>query len=259
MSSLTDLAAEGPGDGGGFGRARRDPLPLWGLLGTLLVHGGLVGAVIYLRQAQAEPAGPQPAYVVARLVRLGKPRDRRLLPQRLAAPPPTRPPEAPSYDAEATDPPRTTAPKPEPDREAVVGDRLRQALEKAALLDEGAQQIAAEGQADGVAGGTATEASAGDAYITRIADLWLRTWSLPAIIPAEEATRLYALVVVRIDATGAIQFPIAFDRPSGNDHFDGSIRAAWQRIGQLPVPPPERLAAVLANGLALKLTWKGVQ
>ncbi|MBK6847141.1 MAG: TonB C-terminal domain-containing protein [Proteobacteria bacterium] len=206
--------------------------------------------MIYLRQAQAEPAGPQPAYVVARLVRLGKAtRPPPAAPASGRAAPPTRPPEAPSYDAEATDAPRTTPPKPEPDREAVVGDRLRQALEKAALLDEGAQQIAAEGQADGVAGGTATEASAGDAYITRIADLWLRTWSLPAIIPAEEAMRLYALVVVRIDATGAIQFPIAFDRPSGNDHFDGSIRAAWQRIGQLPVPPPDRLAAVLANGL----------
>lgn len=258
MSWQVPLAEAGPA-GVSAAHAGRDRLVLWGLLGTLLVHGGLVGAVILARQAQAEPPGPPPAYVVARLVRLGKPRNRRLLPRRLAAPPPTRLPEAPSYDAEATDAPRTPPPKPASDRDAVVGDRLRQALEKAALLDEGEREIEAEGQPDGVAGGTATEPGAGDAYITRIADLWIRTWSLPAIIPAEEATRLYALVVVRIDAAGVIQFPIAFDRASGNDHFDGSIRAAWQRIGQLPLPPPERLAAVLANGLALKLTWKGVQ
>lgn len=259
MSSPQAFAGIGTWDEGAGGPARRRGFALWGLLGTILVHGGLVAAVLYQRQVHAEATAPASAYVVARLVRLGQPRDRRRLPRRLAAPPPTRPPEAPSYDAEATDAPRATPPKPAPERDAVVGDRLRQALEKAALLAEGARQIAAEGQPDGVAGGTASEASAGDAYITRIADLWIRGWSLPAIIPAEEAVQLYALVVVRIDAAGAIQFPIIFDRPSGNDHFDNSIRAAWQRIGRLPVPPPDRLASLVANGLALKLTWKGVQ
>ena len=107
--------------------------------------------------------------------------------------------------------------------------------------------------------GTAKTAGEGDMYMTRIADKWNRTWSLPSIIPRDEARKLYVLIVVRVDKAGKIQFPIKFDRRSGNKHFDSSVETAWQQIKEIPVASPDRMASILAHGLALKLNWRGMQ
>jgi hypothetical protein len=235
-------------------------MALLGLLATLALHGGVAG-IIYVRQVAAASAPPAPAekYVVARLVRLGKKRDPKRLPQKVVPPPPTEKPETVSYDAAADDPPpRRDKPRPK-QRDAQVSDRMRRALERAALLGEAQREIEAEGDPNGVAGGTATEASAGDPYITRIADIWNRTWTLPAIIPSDDAQGLQVLMVLRIDGEGNIRLPVEFDRGSGNPHFDASIKAAWARIRKIPAPPAGRRASILVNGLALKLTWKGLQ
>jgi phenylpropionate dioxygenase-like ring-hydroxylating dioxygenase large terminal subunit len=197
--------------------------------------------------------------VVARLVRLGKKREPKKLPNKVLPRPPTKKVEAVSYEADASDPPQPKKKKEKPDRDATLGDRMRRSLDKAALFEAAQAEIEAEGDPSGVVGGTATEAGEGDAYMTRIADLWNRTWTLPVIIPREEAKQLSVLLVLKIDREGTIEFPIAFDKSSGNDYFDSSIRAAWQEIRRLPLPPPDRMASILANGLALKLTWKGLQ
>jgi hypothetical protein len=95
--------------------------------------------------------------------------------------------------------------------------------------------------------------------MTKLADLWDRHWDLPAIIARGEAKKLFVLIELRIDRKGKIQFPLKFDRKSGNAHFDNSIIAAWQSIKQIPVPPPDRFASILANGLPLRLTYRGLQ
>lgn len=237
---------------------RFDPVAIIGLFATLLLHGGIVGVVYARRLAEANrPPPPAETYVVARLVRLGKKREPKLLPQKVVPQPATVKPEAVSYDADASDPPKPKDKKPDPD--AKLSDKMRQSLEKAALLNEAQREIEAEGDPSGVAGGTATEAGEGDPYMTRIADLWIRTWTLPAIIPREEAKQLSVLMVLRIDERGQIEFPIVLDKSSGNEHFDNSVKAAWQQIKELPLPPPERLPSILANGMALKLTWRGLQ
>lgn len=240
--------------------ARRgfEPMTLVGLLFTVCVHGGVVGAVVYLKRASASAPPPAEEYVVARLVRLGKKRNPKHLPKKVVPTPPTVKQETVSYNAEADDAPVKKKHKDKP-KHAVVSDRMQHSLDKAALLERADEEIEAEGDPEGVAGGTAATAEAGDPYLTRIADLWRRTWTLPAIIPREEASKLQVLMVLHIDETGAIIFPIEFDRSSGNEHFDNSIKAAWRRIRRLPMPPPDRLASMLANGLALKLTWKGLQ
>jgi len=242
------------------GQKRRfEPIAVLGLVGTLLLHGGaLVGMLVYRRALAAEDKPPPiGSYVVAKLVRLGKPRDPNKLPNKIVPRESTKKAEGVDLTADADDAPALK--KKRDLRNAKISDRMEHALDRAELLAQAQQQIETEGSPDGVAGGTAKNGREGDPYMTRIADLWNRTWSLPAIIPRQEAKQLYVLVVIRIDAQGNIQFPIQFDRKSDNPHFDNSIVAAWGAIKRIPVPPTDRFASILANGLPLKLNWKGLQ
>ena len=237
-----------------------EPIALWGLIVTAMLHGGAVMGVILYRKAllAAEKAAPPPgSYVVAKLVRLGKPRDPDKLPQKVVPQEATKEVETVDLSADAHDAPATK--KKRDERRVKTDDRIRDALDKAELLARAQQEIEGEGSPNGVRGGTAATAQEGDAYMTRIADLWRRTWSLPAIIPRQEARKLFVLLVLRIDRSGRIQFPIKYDRKSGNANFDNSIEAAWRQIKQIPRPPPDRFASILANGMALRLTWKGLQ
>jgi hypothetical protein len=161
--------------------------------------------------------------------------------------------------ADAEEAPNPKKKKEEKDRDAQDSDRIRHSLNMAEVLAQGEQEIEGEGSPDGVVGGTATSAEDGDPYMTKLADIWDRNWDLPSIIPESEARGLYVLIVLQIDKNGNIKFPLSFDRSSGNNHFDNSIRAAWQRIQQIPLPPNDRYASILANGLPLKLTYKGLQ
>lgn len=236
-----------------------EPITFFGLIITLLLHGGAVGGVLLYRRAMAAAKAPPPppSYVVAKLVRLGKPKDPNKMPDKIVPRPATRMEEGVDYTADADAAPAKK--KKRRDLDAKISDRLRHSLDKAELLAQAQREMEAEGSPDGVAGGTATKAEGGDPYMTKIADLFTRTWLLPAIIPKGEARKLYVLIVLTIDKNGKIETPIKFDRTSGNAHFDNSISAAWQTINKIPLPPPDRFAAILANGLALKITWRGIQ
>lgn len=234
-----------------------EPIVVVGLLITVLLHGGVVGSMLWLRRAEAaQPPPPPRKYVVAKLVRLGKKRDPKKLPNKIVPQVSTRKINKVSYDARADDTPVRRKRK-RPDRDAKIADKLRSSLDKAAQLAK-LRDMEQEGDPNGVAGGTASEASEGDVYMTRIADIWNRTWSLPAVIDRADAKKLFVLVVIKIDRKGKVA-SVHFDRKSGNDVFDGSIKAAWARIKRLPVPPPDRIDRIVAHGLKLKLTWRGLR
>lgn len=243
-------------------RRKFEPITIVGFLVTLLLHGGAATGILLYRQAlqAAQPPPPPPSYVVAQLVRLGKPKDEKKLPDKIVPREATKQKE-PGVDltADANDAPSKKKKKEPEDRDAKISDKIRRSLDKAELLAQAQRDVEGEGSPDGVPHGTATKASGGDPYMTKLADLWIRNWGLPAIIPRGEAEKLYVLVIIKIDANGEIQFPITFRRRSGNLHFDNSITAGWQAIKQIPKPPPDRYAAILANGLRLKLNWKGIQ
>ncbi len=241
-------------------RRRRgfEPITIVGFIVTLILHGGAVTGVLLYRRAleAASKPPPPPSYVVAKLLRLGQPKDPKKLPDKIVPQEATKKDEGIDLSGDAHDAP---ARKKKKDDDAKLSDRQRRALDRADLLAAAQKEIEAEGSPDGVRHGTATKAEGGDPYLTKLADLFNRTWALPAIIPAAEARRLYLLMVLKIDKDGTIQTPIQVDRSSGNAHFDNSVTAAWQRIKKIPLPPPDRFASMLANGLGLKITWKGLQ
>lgn len=233
-----------------------EPIAIWGLVVTVLLHGGAILGVILYRRAllAAQQAPPPGSYVVAKLVRLGKPRDPKKLPNKIVPRVATRKDEGIDYSADAND-----APARKKKNQGKLSDRLRNALDQTAQFAAAQSDLEAEGSPDGVPHGTATSAQDGDPYMTRIADIWNRAWSLPAIIPRDVAKTLYVLVVIRVDKDYNVQ-EIQFTRRSGNAHFDNSIAAAWRKIKQIPKPPTtDRYASYLANGLRLKLNWEGLQ
>ncbi|MFH1132742.1 MAG: TonB C-terminal domain-containing protein [Pseudomonadota bacterium] len=238
-------------------RNRFEPVALLGVAITILLHGGtVVGIILYRKALQAaQKPPPVPSFVVAKLLRFGKPKDPKKLPNKIVPTQATQTPRGVDYTADADSVPSKKTNK----ENRLESDRRRDALRKVELLAQAQKEIEAEGSPEGVVHGSATEAGEGDAYMTRIADLWNRTWSLPIIIPHKEAKTLYVLVVLKIDKNGEIEFPIQFDRKSGNHHFDSSIEAAWRQIKTLPIPPPDRMASILAQGLALKLNWEGME
>lgn len=244
-----------------YGKKKKfEPVAILGFIITVLLHGGTVGG-IFLYRARLEAAQkppPPPSYVVAKLLRLGKQRDEKKMPNKRLPQQNLRKEEGIDLTADADDAPARKK-KAKKDRDAEAADRMQRSLDRAELMAAAQAAIEQEGSPDGVVGGTATSASDGDKYMTRVADLWNRTWSLPAIIPKEEAKSLFVLLVLRIDKNGRIQFPLQFDRKSGNAHFDNSVKAAWKTINKIPTPPPDRFASILANGLGLKHTWRGLQ
>jgi hypothetical protein len=244
-----------------YGRRRGfEPIAIVGLIVTALLHGGAIGGILLYRRAlaAAQVPPPLPSYVVAKLLRLGKPKDPKKLPDKIVPQEATKKDEGIDLSADAGDAPARKK-KKDDDPDAKLSNKMRRSLDKADLLAAAQREIEGEGSPDGVRHGTATKAQGGDPYLTKLADLFNRTWALPAIIPAGEARKLHLLMVLKIDREGNIQTPIQVDRSSGNVHFDSSVTAAWQRIKRVPIPPPDRFASMLANGLGLKITWKGMQ
>jgi hypothetical protein len=244
------------------GKRGFEPVMIVGLVMTVLLHGTLFVGVYLYREAEAKKRAAMPPppgkYVVAKLVRLGKKRDPKKLPDREAPRMPTKKVRGVNLDADASDKGIKRKKKPR-NRHAVVRNDLNASFDKIRPHAEIQPDKEVEGDPNGSKYGTYRKGSKGDLYYTRIADMWNRTWSLPAIIQRADAKKLFVQVIVKIDAAGNIQFPVKFTRSSGNEHFDNSIRTAWKRIRKLPLPPEERKKSVLAHGLKLRLTWRGIR
>lgn len=243
-------------------RQRRgfEPTHLGGILATLALHGLIVAAAVHQGSQPREESVPRDV-VVAKLVRLGKPRPKELLP-RLAEPAPVAAPvPAPvklSDNAEAVPLPRKPEEEkkvPVPDPKAQKPDSLKRATDRARLL---AQQAAeeAEGSPTGSPLGTADRAAAGDQYATEVYEAIRAEWRIPqGLIPESELKSLGAVVRIRIGPDGRINLG-KITRGSGNRFFDDSITEVLTRLKRLPVPPPAIAEAVLRSGFELEFVAK---
>lgn len=234
-----------------------EPLLLLGILVTAILHVGAVVGILLYRASRAEALvpPPPPSYVVARLIRKGVKKPKKKLPDKIVPHAATVKKKAIDLTADADAAPNKKKRKEDP--RAKLSDKQRDALKRLQALAKAQREIEQEGDPHGVRGGS-NSAREGDRYMTRIADLWNRTWSLPAIIPRDIAKKLNCYVTLTIDKTGKIT-KVKIDRSSGNQHFDSSIKLAWARIKQLPVPPPDRLATYLAHGMKFRLNWRGMR
>lgn len=245
---------------------RRQPYP-WALVLSVALHLGLFGVAVAVTQLSSRPKIELQKPIAAKLVRLGKPRDERLLPRKETSPPlppapreapvPVPPTPAPSPDpapAPAAAPAKPAAPAAapaaapkKPDTTAKLDDIMRRF--KAGLPAGPGSDSDPVGQPDGDPEGDAAEAAEGERYLALVQRRVQDNYQVPATIPEQERLYLNAMVRIFIQKNGQISRH-QLVRSSGNDVFDSAVQAGVARASPLP-PPPEHLVDLLRNGVDL--------
>lgn len=259
----------------------------WAWLLSLGLHFSLFGVIIGAAMLDACGAPePETTPMAAKLVRLGTPRDPRMLPRLPTAPPvppaaqqapqaqPGRelnrpPPPEPEPAPRPPPPPESAPPKPSPaptpspapaapPRQATAPANAPQ--DPGANLDDILQRFAADaragkaeplpGQPDGDPEGDAEEAEEGERYLALLRRRLHEHFLLPSTIPAQERVRLFADIRVQIQPNGTIT-SVDFVRRSGNPQFDAALEAAVLRASPVP-PPPSHLLRSFPNGLSIR-------
>jgi TonB family protein len=235
------------------GRASRRNLA--GICVTLALHAGILGAVKMAHSQGEVPLDIPRDFVVAKLVKLGKPREKFWLP-RITEPPR---PQAPPATIKISDDPNAAKAPPEAPRpeNPEISKNLRRALDRARKLESLAETEPEEGQLTGSTHGTATEASAGDAYATAIFEAIHKNWTEPSVITDAELGRLLTTIRIRVGEDGTINDSKIL-KPSGNSFFDDSCMTAVQATRKVP-PPPPAVRRLAAHGYALDFPGKDMK
>jgi TonB family protein len=223
---------------------------------TLALHAGILGAVTIAHSKGDEPLDVPRDFVVARMVKLGKPRDKFWLP-RITQPPRPKAPPATIKISDDPNAPKAPVEAPRPDNPEISKD-LRRALDRAHKLEQLIETAPEEGQLTGSATGTATEASDGDAYATAIHDAVLRNLTTPTgLVSAAELARLTTTIKIRVGEDGTI-LESKLLKSSGNGFYDDACVTAIQATRKVP-PPPAAMRRIAARGYALEFPGKDLK
>lgn len=232
------------------------------LLLAVALHLALVlAAVVIPKLTGSEPSLRKP--VIARLVALGKPREKGMLPRKERPPPPPTASKGPVVPASDPLPPASSRPgKTMPVKRAPRQKRqpTRQELMQRALArvsgavdseprDPKEKPEQREGQATGSPEGTAATAEAGEKYFTEVHDAILANYVVPSVISERERLYLKATLVAFIGPDGSL-LKHQIKTPSGNALFDGALELALQKT-KLPAPPAELSRSLRDDGVEL--------
>lgn len=205
-----------------------------GLLITLALHGGVFAAIAVARGKEQPPLQISRDFVVAEMVKLGKPRDKFWLPRLTQPQRSTAPPDALKV---AEDPNAKAAPKeaPRPDDPTISKD-LKRALDRARKLEQlAAADEPEEGSETGSKLGTSNRET-GDQYLAELKGRLMQNYALPAgIEPGSISTS--PEVRFRIGEDGTLS-DIKLVKSSGNSFVDDACVSAAQQTRQVSAPPP---------------------
>jgi len=206
-----------------------------GLFITLALHGGILAAVAAAHGKPEPPLIVSRDFVIAEMVKLGKPRDKFWLP-RLTTPPPPKPPDALKL---SDDPNAQAAPKEAPrEDDPKISKDMRRALDRARKLEAlaAADDQPDEGLATGSKLGTANQAI-GDQYLATVKGMLLQNYALPAGIAADQI-RKPPRIRLTIGADGVLSGIKLIDS-SGNSFVDDACVGAAQSTRRVPPPPAQ--------------------
>lgn len=240
---------------------RRQPYG-WTAMLSLALHVALVAGVVVASTVDA--CGPRlevPEHVIAaKLVKLGTPRDPKLLPRKPQEPPPPPPapreapvpvaaPEpaaAPAVNVAAPSPTAAAPRSEKPDPTRKLDDIMKRFSSENAALAKAEEAI---GALDGDPEGDAERAEEGERYYALVKKRIQDHFEVPSTIPDAERIHLRTSVVIHIDASGRILKP-SVEKPSSNGQFDSAVLAGIQRAGSVP-PPPDHMRDTVRKGIVL--------
>lgn len=239
---------------------RPTPLPLF-VAGSVVGHVLAIGAWVLLSWALAGPrVDLQQTPIKASLVRLGKPRDEKLLPRKeeepappppkveevAAAPPPSKPETAvkiPTRDAKPEKAEKKDGPK---DAKKSLFDAFSKTGRKGKVPDE------LEGAADGDLDGDAARQE-GERYFGLLNSVVKRNYDVSNTIDEAERRRLRAEVALRIGPGGEL-LEATLTRPSGNELFDSAVIGAVKKAAPFSAPPAHLRDTLKKAGVAFVFT-----
>jgi TonB family protein len=206
-----------------------------GVFVTAAVHVIIIGLVYFSHVSAPPPREVVHDVMITRLVHLGKPPPKFNLPRLVEPPKATAPPPtvkvADNLNAAPAkkDPPRPPDPVPARD--------LKRAMDRARALARNLPEEPAEGSLTGSERGTATEASAGDEYLSQVSEAIRTHWSVPSGLSVGDVINLETEIRVSIGRDGSLGAP-TIRHSSGNPLYDASCVQAVQATRQVPPPPP---------------------
>ncbi len=222
---------------------------------ALLGHVAIVGLMAAWMALAPNLRPPAQRAIMTKLVRLGTPRPKELLPRLpepataptpaavappVSAPPPPLPTHKPVALPTAPKPPKA-APVPSAKERIRALSRVNQALDRL--------KQAVDGQHDGSTQGDADAAVAGEAYIRQI-DACLHAHYVIEGYAAERVAGRQAQVLLFINAAGRI-IKFHLEQTSGLAAFDQAIGRAIRGCGKVDPPPPHLKEQVRRDGIEI--------
>ncbi len=192
--------------------------------------------------------------IQAKLVKLGKERDEKLLPRITKKEEPIVKKDM-DQKGNTLKKEKVTEKKPKPvkkkpEKKQSLDDLLSGAMKD--IKKDARAEVSDEGSKDGVDDGDVTDAALkikGNLYIRKISNIIRKNWKIPGIISRDELYELNAEVYFRITYSGDI-YDISIIGKSGNNIFDSSVIKAIKKTGNLPLPEDRKLRKlVLREGL----------
>lgn len=268
-----------------LGRMDRTAPVASGIATSLLLHGALIIAVfvgsIYSDRVVEEELGYDIVFDQVELLQLGEEKPKAELPRI-----PNPAPAAPAQPVVDNSKPKEMPAEPVVDTQAVK-EQERQRREDQAKVEHDTRQKKMQdalsalhnpnrpvntdtpaGSADGIAGGTVSDAAMANlmgTYQAKLLAEFSRYWEIPSTITAQEKSSLAGQVhvYVRLSDSGHI-VSYSFRKLSSNEQFNASIERVLKRFQvqfggrALPMPDnPQVRQAVVMRGLELK-NWEDV-
>jgi protein TonB len=227
---------------------------IWAVAGSVLAHALVIAAALLVVGSEPPKVDLAQKPVKARLLRLGKKRDEKLLPRLPSAQPPpaaTKPVEVPGAR------PAPIVPKPAPSTSkatTVKEDQQRRSRLFDAFASTAAKPEELSGDPDGDPDGDSDTATEGERYFGLVLSLARRNYGITKTIPPQELIRLKAIVVLYIGSKGELLKDPEVQTSSGNAQFDQDVILALRKAAPFG-PPPKELAKTLESvGVAIEAT-----
>lgn len=231
-----------------------------GLFCTVGAHLAVALLAIWATHATNNAAPPksyiEENVVEARLVRLGKPPDKKKLPQKKVPRKTTAPKDSVAVSKKEEPKPPPEKKKPEPPKEAEE-DPLARLGDRAQAFAQIAEEREREGDPEGDPEGDALEAQAGDRYAGQLTAFFKRGWTIPTTLGDTSNLMTVANVTITRDLhVGDFQVV----ESSGEPLFDQSVEDRLHNLQQqgttLPEPPLEVARRFLGQTITIRFTDK---
>lgn len=188
--------------------------------------------------------------IQAKLVKLGKKREKRLLPRIVKKTQPVvknkikdkgNSLKKKEVAKKKLEKPKTKVPEKKKSLENLLAGAMKE-IEKDARAEE-----SDEGRKDGAKDGDVTDptlAAKGNLYARKVAGIIRSNWNIPSLISKKDLQSLRSTVFFRITFSGEV-YNVSIATKSGNSLFDNSILEALTKTGKLPLPGDKKLKKMI--------------